>query len=267
LTSNIPAFSSNQVLSPVALVTGAAKRLGREIALQLAQAGFDVLIHCHRSIDQAQTTAEQVRALGRRAEILVADLSDESACEALLPKALDSLGRVDAVVNNASIFEYDSLETVTHAKLNAHWAINLVPAVILSRALHRHLVERGARGCVVNMLDQKLSNPNPDYFSYTVSKAALESANTLLAQALAPVLRVVGVAPGPLLSSEFMTEEKLTEMRQKLPLGHGPSAEDVAKAVVFAIQNTSITGSTILLDAGAGLKPMARYFPFLEKFQ
>jgi NAD(P)-dependent dehydrogenase (short-subunit alcohol dehydrogenase family) len=183
-------------VSRVALVTGAAKRLGREIALTLARQGWDVAVHCRASRDEAEATAADITALGRRAVVLSADLSDEAACRALLPAAIEALGQVDAVVNSASTFEYDSAQSFSYAMLEKHLRANTAPAIVLAQALAEHVVGRGASGAVVNLLDQKLWNPNPDFFSYTLSKAALESATTLLALSLAPAVRVVGVAPG-----------------------------------------------------------------------
>ena len=171
------------------LVTGAARRIGREIALTLATAGWDVLVHARQPQPEADATAADLHALGARAAVLCADLADEAACNALVPRAVAALGRLDAVVNNASLFEYDDVAGFGHAAMDQHWRANTAPAVLLARALHAHLAERGAQGCVVNLLDQKLANPNPDYFSYTLSKAALQAATVMLAQALAPVLR------------------------------------------------------------------------------
>jgi len=167
-------------LRPVALVTGGARRLGREIALELAAQGWDVAVHYHHSQAQADATGQALRALGADARAFAADLADEAACRALVPAVLSHFGRLRAVVNNASLFEYDDVQTFGHALMDRHWRSNVAPAVLLARALHAHLAEAGMAGCVVNLLDQKLWNPNPDHLSYTLSKAALEAANTLL---------------------------------------------------------------------------------------
>ena len=152
---------------PVALVTGAARRNGRAIALHLAARGWDVALHCHRSLAEAQATAAEAVAVGARAEVFVADLADGADCEALVPAVLLRLGRLDAVVNNASLFEYDDPADFSVGQMERHWRANTAPPVLLARALHEHLVDRNAgpgEGCVVNLLDQKLANPNPDYF-------------------------------------------------------------------------------------------------------
>ena len=193
-------------LRPVALVTGGAHRLGRDIALELAAQGWDVALHYRNSQAQAHDTVQELHALGADARAFAADLADEAACRALVPAVLGHFGRLRAVVNNASLFEYDDVHSFGHAQMDRHWRSNVAPAVLLAQALHAHLDGAAATGCVVNLLDQKLWNPNPDYLSYTLSKAALEAANTLLAQALAPRLRVCGVAPGVTLPSGPMDQ-------------------------------------------------------------
>ncbi|RYY63481.1 MAG: SDR family NAD(P)-dependent oxidoreductase [Comamonadaceae bacterium] len=173
------------------LVTGAARRLGREMALGLAAAGWQVAVHYRGSADDAQRTVADclaVAAPGARVVALAADLADEAAARELLPRVVDALGPVDAVVNSASLFEHDTAQSFGYELLQRHLLANTAAPIVLAQALHRHLEARGgeADGVVVNLLDQKLWNPNPDFLSYTLSKAALEAANTLLAQALAP---------------------------------------------------------------------------------
>lgn len=249
---------------PVALVTGAARRIGRAIALELAAHGFDVALHCRHWGDDAQATAAEARALGAAAEVFQADLADEPACRALLPAVLAHFGRVDAVVNNASLFEYDDAHSAAPAAMQRHWLANTAAPVLLAQALAAHLARRDARGCVVNLLDQKLDHPNPDYFSYTLSKAALASAGQMLALALAPRVRVVGVSPGLTLGSELIDEARLARLHAEAPLGHGTAPEDIAAAVRFAIESRAMTGSTLLVDAGQHLLPRARDFAFDE---
>ena len=249
--------------APVALVTGAAKRLGREIALTLARQGWDVAVHCRASRDEAESTAAYICALGRRAEVLAADLSDEAATRALLPAAAQVLGRVDAVVNSASTFEYDSAATFSYAQLDKHLHANTAPAIVLAQALAEHLQARGSEGAVVNLLDQKLWNPNPDFFSYTLSKAALEAATHLLALALAPCVRVVGVAPGLTLTSDWLQGEKFEQLHKLSPLGRSSSPQDVAATVAFVLSNRSMTGTTVLVDGGQHLQRFERDFSMM----
>ena len=248
---------------PVALVTGAARRVGRAIALDLAGTGWDVALHCRASLADAEATAALLRERGARVAIVPADLSDEAACRALLGEAVAALGAVDAVVNNASLFEYDDVASFSHASMARHWAANTAPALILAHALHAHLAARGARGCVVNLLDQKLANPNPDYVSYTLSKAALEAAGVMLAQALAPVLRVVGVSPGVTMVSGEMSTADFDAAHRLTPLGRSSTPEDIARAVRFALESPAITGTTLLVDGGQHLMRQPRDVAFL----
>ncbi|HSI60861.1 MAG TPA: SDR family oxidoreductase [Ideonella sp.] len=247
---------------PVALVTGAPRRIGRAIVLELAAHGFDLAVHCRHWGDDAEETAADARALGAAAQVFQADLADEAECRALLPAVLAHFGRADAVVNNASLFEYDNAETAAPDAMQRHWQANTAAPVLLAQALAAHLAGRDGRGCVVNLLDQKLDHPNPDYFSYTLSKAALASAGRMLALALAPHVRVVGVSPGLTLGSELIDDHRLQRLQAQAPLGYGIGAEDVAAAVRFALQSRAMTGCTLLVDAGQHLLPRARDFAF-----
>ena len=188
----------------VALVTGAARRIGRVIALELAHAGFDIALH-HRgtsphSFAEAEATAAELRAAGARVQLFAADFADPAATAALLPAIAQAFGRVDAVVNSASRFEYDSPATFDAALLESLVRSNTAAPIVLAQALAAQVPAQAPHArvtpCVVNLLDQKLHNPNPDYFSYTLTKAALAHATVLLAQALAPAVRVCGVSPG-----------------------------------------------------------------------
>ena len=245
------------------IVTGAAKRLGRQIALALAAGGWRVVVHYRGSQADAQATAAECAALTPGAAIFQADLGDEAAVRALLPTVAAQLGAVDAVVNNASLFEHDTAGSFSFAALDAHLRTNTGAAVLLAQALHAHVKERKATGAVVNLLDQKLWNPNPDFFSYTLSKAALEAANTLMAQAFAPALRVVGVAPGLTLTSHMLSDEKFEALHKLSPLGRSSTAADVAATVKFALENQSITGTTLLVDGGQHLMKFDRDFSLM----
>ena len=250
------------------LVTGAARRLGREIALDLARHGFNVAIHFRGSPDEAAATVAEARALGAQTWAFCADLSDEAACRALVPTVVAQCGRLDAVVNNASTFDYDDVASFSYAAMDAHWRANTAPAIVLAQALHGHIAAAtdGPRtGCVVNLLDQKLWNPNPDYLSYTLSKAALEAATTLLAQALAPRVRVVGVAPGVTLLSGAMTAAEFDASHALTPLARSSQPADVARAVRFLIESPAITGTTLLVDGGQHLQAQPRDVMFLAR--
>jgi NAD(P)-dependent dehydrogenase (short-subunit alcohol dehydrogenase family) len=254
--------------SRVVLVTGAARRLGRAIALHLATHGWQVAVHYRGSQPDAEATLALLHdagtAHGTRHAAFRADLAIESECEALLPAVHAAFGRVDAVVNNASLFEVDNVASFSFANMDRHWRSNTAPAIVLARALHRHLAqgESDRQGAVVNLLDQKLFNPNPDHLSYTLSKAALQCATTLLAQALAPRVRVCGVAPGLTLGSDMIDAAQLAALQAATPLRHGVAPEHVAATVRFLLDNPSVTGSTVLVDAGSHLAPAARDFAF-----
>ncbi|WP_448171918.1 SDR family oxidoreductase [Rhizobacter fulvus] len=250
---------------PVVLVTGAARRLGRTMALDLAAHGFDVAVHYRGSEADAHATVDDLRAAGARAQAFQADLSDEPACRTLVPAVVAHFGRLDAVVNSASTFEHDDPASFSVAMMEKHWRANTAPAVILAQALHDHLAGADRRGCVVNLVDQKLWNPNPDYFSYTLSKAALQSATVMLAQALAPRLRVCGVAPGVTLLSGPMSADEFAAAHRMTPLERSSTPEDIARAVRFLIESPAITGTTLLVDGGQHLSAQPRDVLYLAK--
>ena len=275
-----------------ALVTGAGKRLGREIALGLARAGWRIAVHYRSSEAEAlQTAADCMQAFaqwqaqaGLKAEggsasvshngtqvqrqdfIFKADLANEEATRKLLPQVVSQLGRVDAVINSAALFEHDDVQSFSYANMAQHWASNTGAAIVLAQALYQHCQSRDAQAAeavVINMLDQKLWNPNPDFLSYTLSKAALEAANTLLAQALAPLVRVVGVAPGLTLTSHMLDDDKFQKLHTLSPLGRSSSVEDVVSSVVFAVHNRAMTGTTLLVDGGQHLMKFERDFSLM----
>jgi len=248
---------------PVVLVTGAARRLGREIALDLARHGFDVAVHYRHSREDADETVARAREAGGFVDAVAADLSDESQCRELVPQVLSRFGRLDAVVNNASTFEYDDAAGFHYAAMETHLRANTGPAILLAQSLHRHLAGTKRRGCVVNLLDQKLWNLNPDYFSYTLSKAALQAATVMLAQALAPEVRVCGVAPGVTLLSGPMTADEFAASHRLTPLGRSSSPEDIARTVRFLVESPAITGTTLLVDGGQHLQAQARDVMFI----
>jgi NAD(P)-dependent dehydrogenase (short-subunit alcohol dehydrogenase family) len=252
------------------LVTGAARRLGRIIALALARDGWDVGVHYARSAKEAAETAEEIRALGRRAVCLKAQLEDEQATLALVRQLAEKLGPVSGLVNNASRFVHDDIGSADAASLVAHLLPNLVAPLLLSQALFRNLPEQQAdrtenpgepvsEGVIVNLLDQKLYNLNPDFLSYTVAKAGLAAATTMLAQAMAPRVRVVGIAPGLTLPSYLQDAESFRQAHARFsPLGRSSTPEDVAAAVVFAMNNQSLTGTIIQVDGGQHLQRIPR---------
>ena len=251
------------------LVTGAARRLGRSIALALAAGGWQVAVHYRSSEQDAIDTVAECARMTRASAHFDADFEDETAVRGLLPRVVAHFGSVDAVVNSASLFEHDNAATFGFAALEKHLRSNTAAPVLLAQALHQHVQDRAgagevdAQGAVVNLLDQKLWNQNPDFMSYTLSKAALEAAGTMLALALAPRVRVVGVAPGLTLTSHLLSDDQFEKLHALSPLGRSSTAEDVASAVRFALENRSITGTTLLVDGGQHLMKFERDFSMM----
>ena len=245
------------------LVTGAAKRLGREIALALAKEGWRVAVHYRDSLEDATKTVADCAALAGASAAFRANLSNETAVRNLLPSVIREFGQVDAVVNSASTFEHDTAASFGFAALDKHLHSNTAAPILLAQALHAHVASRNATGAVVNLLDQKLWNQNPDFFSYTLSKAALEAAGTMLALALAPRVRVVGVAPGLTLTSHLLSDDEFEERHKLSPLGRSSTPADVAAGVKFALENTSMTGTTLLVDGGQHLMRFERDFSLM----
>jgi NAD(P)-dependent dehydrogenase (short-subunit alcohol dehydrogenase family) len=247
-----------------ALVTGAARRIGREIALALARDGWDIAVHYATSRDEALDTVREVEALGGRAIAVNRDLAVEAGVRSLLAECAHELGEISCVVNNASLFEHDSAPTFSAEALVRCMRTNVAAPVLLAESLHATL-SPGERGVVINLLDQKLWNPNPDFLSYTLSKAALREATVLLAQALAPRVRVVGIAPGITLPSGDQSEAGFAVAHTATPLGRSSQPEDIASAVVFVARADAITGTTLLVDGGQHLVPSDRDVMFLTE--
>jgi NAD(P)-dependent dehydrogenase (short-subunit alcohol dehydrogenase family) len=238
-----------------ALVTGGAKRLGRAICLGLAEAGFDVALHYGSSAVEAEEAAEAVRAFGRRAAALRADLAREAEVSALLPAASAALGRpVGVLVNNASVFDRDEWADATRESWDRHVEPNLRAPFALIQAFARAL-PAGAEGAVVNMLDQRVWSPTPHFLSYTLSKAGLWSLTRQFALALAPRrIRVNGIGPGPALPSPRQSAEQFARQCASVPLGRGTSPEEVARAVLAVLAMPAMTGQMIALDGGQHLQ-------------
>ena len=245
-----------------ALVTGGAQRLGRAIALRLASEGWNVAVHYLDSPEAALATVGDLRALGVQAVAVQHDLQSDAPVVPLLDACEAALGPLQCLVNNAARFEFDTAADFSLTGFDAHMRINVAAPVRLAQALHARLPE-AARGVVINLLDQKLWNPNPDFLSYTLSKAALEAATGLLARALAPRLRVVGVAPGISASAPGQSAAGFAAAHKATPLGRSSTPEDVAAAVAFLATAAAVTGTTLLVDGGQHLLPTTRDILFL----
>lgn len=232
-----------------ALVTGGARRIGRAICLGLARAGFDVAIHHHTSGEDARSLAAEIEALGRRACLLQADLTDEAGVRALVPAAIEAVGPVTVLVNNASVFQDDRIGGLTRESWDLHLETNLRAPIVLAEAFAAQDVE----GVIVNLLDQKVLKPDPRFFSYSLSRNGLWWATRTLAQALAPGVRVNAVGPGPTLPSIHQTPEEFAAEARATLLETSGSPEAVAEAVLWLIDARMVTGQMIAVDGGQHL--------------
>jgi NAD(P)-dependent dehydrogenase (short-subunit alcohol dehydrogenase family) len=248
----------------VALVTGAAKRLGREIALQLARDGWDIGVHYLHSDAEAQTLAREIAGLGRRAVCMGQDLTRAGAGAALLSACREKLGAPTCLINSAATFEFDDAASFSDARLDQHLTINLQVPLALMREFAKAL-PASAQGCVVNLVDQKVAALNPDFFTYTVSKLALAESTRLAALAYAPRVRVNAVAPGVALPSKHQSQANFDRSQRMSALGYGATPADIAQAVSYLVHARAVTGETIVVDGGQHLLPTQRDVMFEGK--
>ena len=237
---------------PVALVTGAGKRIGRAISLGLAADGWDLALHFHHSQTETDVLASEILALGVKAAAVRCDLSRADQVSGLIAECERRLGTPTCLVNNAAVFEYDNLATLDADKWQRHMDVNLRAPLLLAKAFAARIPD-GVTACVVNLLDQKVFNLNPDFLSYTIAKIGLEGATRVLAMALAPKVRVCGVAPGITLVSAGQTADGFARAHGMAPLGRSSTADDVADAVRFVVKARALTGTTIMVDGGQHL--------------
>jgi len=235
-----------------ALVTGSAKRIGRAIALDLAAHGYDVAIHYRRSAEDASALAAEIEATGVRAALVCGDLADPQVPERLIAEAVDALGSVTALVNNASIFEPDDPATIAAEGWDIQIDVNLRAPVLLARHFAAAL-PAGNNGAIVNLLDQRVLKPTPMFFSYAVSKEALWSATRMLAQGLAPAVRVNAVSPGPTLPNVRQSPDDFRRQQEAVLLRRGPNVREVADAVRYLVEAPSVTGQMLVVDGGQHL--------------
>jgi NAD(P)-dependent dehydrogenase (short-subunit alcohol dehydrogenase family) len=235
-----------------ALVTGAAKRIGKAIALSLAEAGWAVGVHYNGSARDAAEVVEVIRGGGGTAIALHADLGDEAAMAALVPKAVEALGPLGCLVNNASTFQYDCLATATRASWDDHMEANLRAPFVLTQHFAEQL-PADAEGAVINMIDQRVWNLTPHFVTYTVSKTGLWTLTRSLAMALAPRIRVNAIGPGPTLPSTHQSDAQFARQCAEMPLKRGTTPQEIAETVHFILSARAMTGQMIALDGGQHL--------------
>lgn len=234
-----------------ALVTGAARRIGRAIALDLARHGWAVAVHYNRSKAEAETVVAEIREEGGIAELLQTDLSVEAEVQSLAARAANALGPIGLLVNNAATFEDDAALTATRSSWDKHMEANLRAPFVLSQAVAAALQNKAdTEAIIINILDQRVQNLTPNFMSYTLSKSGLWTLTRTLAMALAPRIRVNAIAPGPTLVSDRQSEEQFQHQWQAVPLQHGPSVAEFCQAIHFLIAAASVTGQLIALDGG-----------------
>jgi NAD(P)-dependent dehydrogenase (short-subunit alcohol dehydrogenase family) len=244
-----------------ALVTGAGKRLGRAMALFLAGRGHDVAIHYASSAGEAEAVAAEVRALGRKAACIQADLTVEAETQALLPAAAAALGPLTVLVNNASIFEYDRIDTATRESWDRHIESNLRAPYVLTQAFARQCPpattddagEPLAQGLIVNMIDQRILKLTPEFSSYTIAKMGLWALTRTAAQGLAPHVRVNAIGPGPTLQGARQSAAHFARQRAATVLGRGANARDITAALGFFLDSPAVTGQFLAVDGGQHL--------------
>ncbi len=245
-----------------ALVTGAGARLGKAMALALGEAGFDVAVHYASSEGPAAEVVEAIRAMGRKAEALQADLLDDDATEALLPAAAEALGGpISVLINNASIFEYDTIETATRESWERHIGSNLRAPFLLTQALAAQAPapatdERGepqAEALIVNMIDQRVRKLTPEFATYTIAKMGLWALTKTSAQGLAPRVRVNAIGPGPTLQGARQSAGHFADQRAATVLKRGANVSDITGALLYFLNAPAVTGQLLCIDGGQHL--------------
>jgi NAD(P)-dependent dehydrogenase (short-subunit alcohol dehydrogenase family) len=244
----------------VALVTGAADRIGAAIARGLAAEGWAVIVHCRHSRDKAEATAAGIAANGGRAAVVAADLADRTERAGVIAAAAAQFGPLTLLVNNASSFAPDSAADLDEALWDAHFAVHVEAPAFLSRDFAAQL-PAGADGNIVNIVDERVLDLSPAYFSYTLSKAALWTMTRTLAQSLAPRIRVNAIGPGPVAPPPHVTQEAHDARVGELPLGRSASPGEIAKGVLASLALPSMTGQMLVLDGGEHIEWPSRRAP------
>jgi NAD(P)-dependent dehydrogenase (short-subunit alcohol dehydrogenase family) len=243
------------MLIGAALVTGGGRRIGRALALALADAGLNVAVHYRGSASEALEVVGAIQALGRKAAVVPADLSNAAETNTLVARAAEAVGPLNVLVNNASLFQNDSLQTLTPEGWDAHFETNLRAPIFLAQAFAAQVSPDLPDGeaMILNLLDQRVLKLNPQFFSYTLTKAALWTATRTLAQALAPRIRVNGLGPGPTLASIHQDADIFAAEVAATPLGRPVSPDDICAAALYLLRSRAVTGQMIAVDSGQHL--------------
>jgi NAD(P)-dependent dehydrogenase (short-subunit alcohol dehydrogenase family) len=240
-------------MTSTVLITGGARRVGAAIARGLAAAGYFVVVHFQNSADEAEVLVGEIRAAGGLCGVIRADLRDRAEISGLVPRCVAAFGPLHVLVNNASSYRYDAIGALSAEIWDENLRTNLEAPLFLAGAF-----AAAGGGAIVNMLDFKVTSLNPDYFSYTVAKVGMAGATRMMAMAFGGRVRVNGVAPGLTMRSGKQTEAQFERAWRMVPLGHGPTPEELAAAVLFLIRTASINGQVLSLDGGAALRPRPR---------
>lgn len=240
----------NRILKQTVLVTGAGRRIGRAAALRLAGEGCDLALHYNASDAAVKETAEAIKALGVDVDIFKADLAHIAESETLIDRVTERFPGLNAVINNASVFEKDDIFSFSEADWHKHMNVNCLSPVALIRRLGAYLAKREQTGCAINVIDQRVLRPNPNFFTYTASKMLIYDLTKTTAAALAPHMRVNGILPGPVLANTRQSEAEFEKQVALTPLGKRVSLEEITAAMSLILQSPAMTGAFITLDSG-----------------
>lgn len=234
------------------LITGGARRIGRELVLFFAKAGWNVIIHCNKSLEEARLLAKEISKYEGHPAVLHADLSDETKVAQIFPQITSKYRKVDCLINNAAVFERDDFKEISSESWNKHMMINVkAPLMLMQDFAKQYYSDDGTAGNIINITDAKVFSPTASFFSYQISKSALNDITKTAALSLAPLIKVNAIAPALVLPSMYMNAKQLEEKERDMPLRRRTSTDEICKAVEFLINTPSVTGETLVLSSGS----------------